>query len=239
MLAVLLSFAAGALATLSPCVLPVLPIVVGSAFQKHRHGPLVLSVGLVSSFAALGLLTGLGVELLVTHRDTLRRASGLAMLLTGLVLLIPALQVRVAGLLSRLTSSTQTSTAQPPAQAALLSLFLIGAGLGVVWAPCSGPMLAGALALAAASGTRWSALLQLTAFGVGTATPLLASAYLARSVFRRYAERAMSTGRAGSRLFAASLVLMGALIVSGADKSLESRVLDLLPEPMMDLVLAL
>ena len=54
MLAYGLSFLAGLLATLSPCVFPALPLVLGSAIQQHRHGPLALALGLVASSTLFG-----------------------------------------------------------------------------------------------------------------------------------------------------------------------------------------
>src|SRR5262245_46364382 len=92
----LISFLAGTLSVLSPCVLPLLPIVVASALQRHRFGPLVLAGGLVLALAATGLaFASLGFAAGV-DRGTARVAAATVMALVGIVLLVPRLQGMVA-----------------------------------------------------------------------------------------------------------------------------------------------
>src|SRR5262249_44224750 len=131
-----LGFVAGALSTLSPCVLPLLPILLTSALQQHALGPLALAGGLAGSFAGMGLFPatlGLAVGL---DASALRLIGAVLMLALGIVLLVPALQERFAevagpatvwagGLLQRLPS------------AGLAAQLLIGLVMGVVWAPCT------------------------------------------------------------------------------------------------------
>jgi cytochrome c biogenesis protein CcdA len=92
--AIVVSFLAGTLSVLSPCVLPLLPLVVASALQRHRHGPLALAAGLVPSaaatgvfFASLGFTVGL-------DQDLGRRVTAGAMAAVGVVLLVPWLHAR-------------------------------------------------------------------------------------------------------------------------------------------------
>src|SRR5262245_41121643 len=91
-----LSYPAGALSTLSPCVLPLLPIMLASVVQQHVLGPLALALGLAGSFAGMGLFAAsLGLTLGV-DTSTLRVTAAILMLAIGLVLLAPALQEGLA-----------------------------------------------------------------------------------------------------------------------------------------------
>ena len=91
-----LSYAAGALSTLSPCVLPLLPVLLVSALEQHALAPLALAVGLSGSFAAIGILiASLGLGLGGLDADVLRYAAAALMAGFGIVLLIPDLQTRL------------------------------------------------------------------------------------------------------------------------------------------------
>src|SRR5260221_12545381 len=91
-----LGFAAGALSTLSPCVLPLLPIVVGSAIAAHRFGAAALAGGLALTFFAVGLFVAtVGFE--IGLDGDLFRLLGAALLgALGVVMMSAALQARVA-----------------------------------------------------------------------------------------------------------------------------------------------
>ena len=92
----LLAFVAGALATLSPCVLPLLPVVVAAALARHRWGPLALAVGLALSFTAAALLVaGSGMALAPEH---LRALGGAGLVLSGSVLTSARLQAAFSDL---------------------------------------------------------------------------------------------------------------------------------------------
>src|SRR5215813_9482399 len=92
--ACLLGFAAGALGTLSPCVLPLLPLVVAGAVERHRFGPVVLAAGLALSATAVGFAVALlGFTL---DRDLLRLVAGALLVVVGAMLLITRLDLAFA-----------------------------------------------------------------------------------------------------------------------------------------------
>jgi cytochrome c-type biogenesis protein len=170
--AVVLSFAAGALSVLSPCVLPLLPIVVASALQHHRHGPLALAAGLVLTSAATGLFfASLGFTLGV-DRATARAAAAILMLTAGVVLLAPRLAAAFSGLAMPLATRADRLAARLPA--GLGGQFALGALLGVVWTPCTGPTLAAAVTLAAQAENLVRAATVMLGFGIGAVVPVLA-----------------------------------------------------------------
>ena len=113
--ALLLSSLAGLLTTLSPCVLPILPIVLLGALQQHRFGPLALAAGLIVAFTTFGaLLSALGLAL---HVDAvvIRHISAWVMLVFGLILLSATLQQRFATASAGFTSPLNgVARAAPP-----------------------------------------------------------------------------------------------------------------------------
>jgi cytochrome c-type biogenesis protein len=166
-----LSFAAGALSVLSPCVLPLLPVVLASALQQHRHAPLALGGGLVISSAGAGLFfasLGFAVGL---DRDVVRAGAAALMAAAGVVLLSAKLQDRFAGLTAPIATSAAVLTRRVPP--GLAGQFLLGAALGAVWTPCSGPTLAAAITLAARADDLARAAAVMLTFGIGAVVPVL------------------------------------------------------------------
>ncbi|MFZ5736711.1 MAG: cytochrome c biogenesis protein CcdA, partial [Pseudomonadota bacterium] len=96
MTAIALAFVAGLLSILSPCVLPLVPIVLGAAVAQHRHGPLALAAGLALSFTLIGLLVAVAGFSLGLDAGVFRAAAAVIMIALGAVLLVPAAQVRLA-----------------------------------------------------------------------------------------------------------------------------------------------
>src|SRR5215475_6539116 len=88
---------AGMLSVMSPCVLPLLPIVLGAAASERKWGPAALAIGLAASFVAIGLFVatiGFAVGL---DADVFRYAAAVLMVAVGLVLMVPGLQAQLAG----------------------------------------------------------------------------------------------------------------------------------------------
>jgi cytochrome c biogenesis protein CcdA len=228
-----LSFVAGLLTSLSPCVLPALPIVVGSAAADRRHGPLALAAGLVVAFTAIGVaLASAGATLGLTDAHV-RRAAAVMLVVAGAVLLSPRLQDLVARVTSPLASAAAKSAAG--AGSGLWGQFVVGLLLGAVWSPCVGPTLGAAVGLAASGDSLGQATLMMFVFGVGSAIPLVATAYAARRVLARRAAL-MRTASTGKKVFGVALVLMGLAVFAGFDKMLESAILDHLPQWWINLI---
>ena len=225
-----LAFAAGALTILSPCVLPLVPIVLASAAQRHRYAPLALAAGLVVAFT----LTGFGIAAFgqALGLDTLvvRAAGAVILCLAGVVLLVPALQnllTRGATPLAAWASRKQTAL---DARAGLWGQAMVGALLGIVWAPCVGPTLGAAVSLAAEGKDLGEVALVMTAFGLGISAVLLVIAFLARSVLARWRGRMMAAGGRGKAVLGALLLVVGVFILTGFDRRIEAFALDHLPD---------
>lgn len=226
LIAIGLSFAAGLLAALSPCVLPLLPLVVGSAARTHPAGPLALAGGLVATFTIVGvLLASLGARLPIDDA-LVRYASATLLALAGVVMMSARLHDRVSGAFTPLASAAARLSSR--VGEGLGGQFAVGALLGGVWSPCVGPTLGAALGLAGESDSRMRAMLMLIAFGLGSATPLVATAYASRSVFNRRATL-LRAGHAGQAILGGLLVLTAVLAWSGFDKIIEAWVVEQLP----------
>ena len=142
-----LGLLAGALSTLSPCVLPLIPVLVASAVNAHRWGAVALGIGLALSFAIVGIfLATLGASLGLDP-ETFRIVGACILAMFGLVMLVPKLQ----DLFTRATSILSNSGNQLLARMTfegLLGQFFVGVSLGLVWSPCVGPTLGAATTLA-------------------------------------------------------------------------------------------
>ena len=99
------SLAAGGLTTLSPCVFPVLPLVIGGAVQANRLAPLAMGVGMATSFALIGMVLGLLGPALGIDGDSVRIAGAVLLIGFGIVMLVPALSARFTQLATPLASS--------------------------------------------------------------------------------------------------------------------------------------
>ena len=147
MTALALAFAAGILSILSPCVLPLVPIVLGVAATAHPLGAVAVAAGLALSFAGLGLLLalvgfGLGID-----ADQFRFAAAVVMIALGAILLVPSWQARLAGA-SGPVSAWADRHFGGFAASGLAGQLGIGLLLGAVWSPCVGPTLGAASLLA-------------------------------------------------------------------------------------------
>ncbi len=224
-----LSLAAGALTTLSPCVFPILPLVVGGAVQGNRLAPLAMGVGMATSFALIGLLLGaLGPALGIDSEHV--RVFGAGMLIAfGAVMLIPVLNRRFTEWMLPIASGANAASARLDG-GSLGGALLLGAVLGLVWSPCSGPLLASALTLVASEGGALRGALILGLFGLGAAVPLVAVAYASRSGFNVARGWVLARIDGIKKAFGVLILLVGVAILTGADKWLEARVVEVLPE---------
>jgi cytochrome c biogenesis protein CcdA/thiol-disulfide isomerase/thioredoxin len=206
-----IGFAAGVITAVSPCVLPVLPIVLaGGATSTGRRRPLAIISGLVASFtvftlAASALLSALGLP-----QDLLRNLAIALLFVLAATLVFPRLGIVLERPLAFMTRRRGGD---------LGGGFLLGASLGLVFVPCAGPVLATITVLAAQHRIGFDTVLLTLAYALGAAVPMLLVAAGGQRVARRF--------RAGSQLFRRSMgvVLAGAAlaIVFNADRGLQTR----------------
>lgn len=233
-----LSLAAGSLTTLSPCVFPLLPLVLGGALQGSRLAPVAMGVGMTVSFAGIGMVLGSIGPALGIDSDTVRTAGAALLIAFALVMLVPALGERFTRWMLPIASSANAASARLNS-GSLMGALLLGGVLGLVWSPCSGPLLGSALSLVASEGGVARGGVVLGIFGLGAAIPLVAVAYASRSGFTRVRDWVLARIEQVRRGFAVLLGAMGVAILTGADKWVEARVLQWLPDSWVNLTVGI
>jgi cytochrome c-type biogenesis protein len=224
----LVGLAAGVLSTLSPCVLPLLPLVVGTAVSQHRFGPAALAAGLALSFVTIGLFVATIGFSIGLDASVFRSVAAVLMLGAGAVLLVPQFQTRL-------------STAAGPVGAwaeerfggltptGLRGQFGIGLLLGAVWSPCVGPVLGATSILAAQGNDLGEVAIVMAAFGAGAALPLLLLGLVSREAMLRWRSTMLEAGRGGKAILGALLFANGFLSLSNLDRHLETFRVEISP----------
>ena len=177
-----LALLGGFLTVLSPCVLPILPAIVGRSLQSHRYGPIALVAGLVGGFALAGSLLGLTASWFTHFASALRTSAIALLLLIGLLTLFPRWGDR---LWHGLQQALPRSWVKERDRIGLSGEFWLGTQLGLLWTPCAGPVLGSILVLAAVNHQVLGAFVLLLLYGVGAALPMLIIAYGGRYLSRR------------------------------------------------------
>lgn len=235
MIAILgLAFLAGVLSVLSPCVLPLLPVVLGAAQTEHRLGPAALALGLALSFTVIGLFVATIGFAIGLDTDVFRILSAMLLISVGVVLLVPRLQEQVA-VAAGPVGSWVDDRFGGFAATGLWGQFGLGVLLGAVWVPCIGPTLGAASVLAAKGDDLGQVALTMLAFGVGAALPLLVLGLASREVLARWRTRMGEAGKGGKMLLGGLLIAVGLLVATGADKRVETFLVDISPQWLTEL----
>ena len=216
------AFLAGLLSTLSPCVLPLLPLVLGPALSAHRLGPAALAAGLALAYVAVGLFVATLGFSLGLDGALFREVAATLLLLVGIVLASEGLQARFALAAGGVSDAGNRLVARI-APNGLAGQFLIGILLGTIWSPCVGPTLGAATLLAAQGHDLPRVAAIMLVFGLGSALPLLAIGTLSRATLLRHRAGLMRTGALGKRILGLAAILIAALILTGADRGLEAE----------------
>jgi cytochrome c biogenesis protein CcdA len=174
-----LALLAGLATIFSPCILPILPILVGRALQSHRHGPLALVLGLALSFALTGILLGFSAQFLGSLTSLLRQGAIVLLFLLGVSSAFPKLGYWAF-------SRFSIVQAQPELQhRGLWGEFWIGTQLGLIWVPCAGPILGSIITLVAIKQAILPGFVALLAYALGAGIPMLAIAYSSKNFSRK------------------------------------------------------
>jgi cytochrome c-type biogenesis protein len=224
-----LSLLAGILSTLSPCVLPLVPIVLAAALGEHRLGPVALAAGLAISFTSIGLFVATIGFAIGLDGDVFRNVAATIMLAFGIVLAMPPLQVRLATAAGPVGNWVEHrfggfSSSGPGGQ------FATGILLGAVWSPCVGPTLGAASVLAAQGKDLTQVGVTMSAFGVGAVLPLLLLGLLSREASARWRKRLGTLGYGSKLALGLVLIATSGAVLSGFDKILEARLVSASPD---------
>ena len=223
-----LGFLAGLLSILSPCVLPLVPLPLGAAAGEHRAGPWALAGGLALSFTAIGLFVATIGFAIGLDADVFRLAGAILMIGLGAVLMVPALQTRLAVAAGPVANWSEQRFGGF-STSGLGGQFGVGLLLGAVWAPCVGPTLGAASVLAARGENLGAVAAVMLAFGLGAGLPLALLGMLSRAALMRWRDRMMGAGKGLKAALGAGLVAFGLLVLTGLDKRVEAAVVEASP----------
>lgn len=226
-LLVLFAFAAGIVTVLSPCILPVLPIILSSSVGDVAIGksrPIGVVVGFVLSFTLFTLFLSAIVNAIGVSADTLRLLSVVVIAGFGFSLLVPRVQLALEALSSKLTRFIPTVSSG----GGFLPGLFIGVSLGLLWTPCVGPILASVITLAVTGTVSFSAFLLTLAYSAGAAFPMLLVMWGGRALLQRV-PWLLSHGAAIQRAFGVVMIVTALAILVQADRKFQTFVLTVFP----------
>ena len=228
------AYLAGLLTLINPCVLPILPIVLVSALNASRLGPVALAAGLSVSFVVFGVLvTAFGASIGLTQ-ESLAQIGAVLMILFGTVLLVPAFARRFEVATAGIASSADSRMNQVDA-GDLQGQFIGGLLLGAVWSPCIGPTLGGAIALASQGESLGFATLIMNAFALGVSTLILGLGLGAREAIRHRAQALRSLASRAKPILGATFITVGLMLLFGINHIIEAWAIEVLPIWLQDL----
>lgn len=224
-LLVAFAFLAGFITILSPCILPILPIVLSGSLTGGHRRPLGIVTGFILSFTLFTLFLAAIVKATGISADILRSLSVFIILLFGASLLLPNFQVFMEKLFAKLSSLVTRNSTQATG---FWSGMVLGISLGLVWTPCVGPIIASVITLAATSSVTGSAILITFAYSLGTAIPMFAITYGGRTLLNKVPWLLKNTARI-QKGFGVLMILVAISIFFNLDRQFQTFVLDKFP----------
>lgn len=225
---ILFAFIGGIITILSPCILPVLPIVLSGSLTGGKKRPLGIVTGFIVSFTFFTLFLSAIVKVLGIAPDTLRYIAVAILILFGFSLFVPKFQVFMEQLFSKLSSRINTRKQQSSTNDFLAGI-PIGASLGLIWTPCVGPIIASVITLAATSQVNGSAILITLAYSIGTAIPMLAITYGGRQLLQK-APSLLTHAQHIQKGFGILMVLTAVAIFFNIDRTIQTYILTAFPQ---------
>jgi cytochrome c biogenesis protein CcdA/thiol-disulfide isomerase/thioredoxin len=225
-LLILFGFLAGAATAVSPCVLPVLPIALSAGATGGRRRPLGIVAGLAVSFTFATVALVYVIDALGLADDLLRKIAIFVLIGFGLVLLIPPLAARVEAFLSRFSGRAGVVSGGD----GFWSGTAVGASLGLVYAPCAGPILAGVITVSASQSFTVGRLAVALSYGIGSAAVL----YVLMLGGRRLAAPLSRRGPGLQMAMGAVMIVVALAMLGEYDIKFQNRIASDLPGFLVD-----
>jgi cytochrome c biogenesis protein CcdA/thiol-disulfide isomerase/thioredoxin len=215
---------AGVVTILSPCILPVLPVVLSGSVTRGKAKPFGIVAGFVLSFTFFTLFLSAIVKATGLSADVLRSVSVFVILGFGLSLVVPSFQVAVEKMFSKLAGKAPTGDKGD----GFFGGLLIGLSLGLIWTPCVGPILASIITLAASSSVSTGSFLITLAYSLGTAIPMLAIMYGGRALLTKIPGLLSNTVRI-QKVFGILMIVTALVIYFNLDRRFQAYILEKFP----------
>jgi len=219
------AFIAGFVTILSPCILPILPIVLSGGISNDKNRPLGIVLGFVLSFTFFTLFLSSLVKLTGISPDFLRGLSVVIIFGFGLSLLIPRFQYYLEIVFSMLSNKVKTKGTR----SGFFGGILLGLSLGLIWTPCVGPIIASVITLAASSTVTSASVIITIAYSLGTAIPMLLITYGGRALLQKNFWLVKNTVKI-QKIFGVLMMITAVGIFFNIDRSFQAYVLEVFPQ---------
>ena len=232
------AYLAGLLTLINPCVLPVLPIVLTTALQAHRLGPVALAAGMSVAFVTLGLCVATLGRSLGLSAENLAQGAAVLMMGFGLVLLVPRFNAGFATATGGMAARADAGIDRVD-RTGLGGQFLGGALLGAVWSPCVGPTLGGAISLASqGQNLAWAGAIML-AFALGVSSVILALGYGARAALQRRRALMRKVAEKAKPVVGVVFIAVGLMLLFQINLIVEGWLLNIMPYWLQDFTVSI
>lgn len=224
-LLIIFAFIAGVITILSPCILPILPVVLSGSLGGGKKRPLGIVAGFILSFTFFTLALTSIVKATGVSPDILRLIAVVVIFVFGLSLLLPITQI----LLEKLTSRLLAVSPKAQNKSGFMGGLLIGFSLGLIWAPCVGPILASVITLALTSSVSTAAVFITLAYSLGTAIPMLAIMQGGRQLLQKVPWLLNNSAQI-QKGFGVVMMLTAAAIYFNLDRQFQTAILTAFPQ---------
>ncbi|MDH7785408.1 cytochrome c-type biogenesis protein [Ochrobactrum sp. 19YEA23] len=217
-MSLLFAFIAGVVTILSPCVLPLLPVILASTALDGRSRPIGLIIGFAVFFTAITLLLSVFVRQFAVSPDVHRTSAAIIFIVLGIILAVPplkaAFEMKTSRIIGRFASNGRVASGFGGG-------FVTGAGLGLAWTPCVGPIMASVITLALNQQSTMASALTAIAFSLGTAIPMGLVVLLGNRVYSRlgFLKRHSASIQQGMGIL---ILLVGLAIWFGFDRTIQA-----------------
>jgi cytochrome c biogenesis protein CcdA len=231
------SYLAGLLTLINPCVLPVLPIVLVTALNADKRGPIALALGMSIAFVGFGMFVAIFGRAIGLDPDQLSRIGAWVMIAFGIILLTPPLARIFERAFSKFAASADTQIDATTATG-LRGQFIGGLLLGAVWSPCIGPTLGGAIALASQGESLVWAFLIMVAFALGVSTIIIGIGLGGQNLIRTRAQKLRGLAEKSKPIMGVVFIAVGVMILTRFHHVAERWAVENLPYWLTDLSVA-
>jgi len=232
------SYLAGLLTLINPCVLPVLPIVLVTALNADKRGPIALALGMSIAFVGFGMFVAIFGRALGLGPDQLSRIGAWMMIVFGVILLVPKIAHVFEKSLSKF-ASTADGQIDATTSTGLRGQFIGGLLLGAVWSPCIGPTLGGAIALASQGQSLFWAFLIMVFFALGVSTLIIGIGMGGQNLIRSRAQKLRGLAEKSKPIMGIVFIGVGIMILTRFHHVAERWAIETLPYWLTDLSVAL
>lgn len=231
----LLAILAGVLTTLAPCILPILPIILGVGTGGSKWRPVFVVLGFILSFSILGAAFATAGSFLGVSNETFRTIAVILLLLFGAALLFEStyekLMAGASAWLGRMGAKISSGSAT---KKNATSGLLVGVSLGLIWTPCAGPILGTILTLAATEGDFVTTAILFAAYALGAGLPMLGIAYGGAWFFKKFSKLGLHV-HFFNKLFGILVILTALAIFFGYDRVIQAYLVEFYPEGILPL----